>query len=81
MRAGNNNDKNDRGDGRLEIEKAQEVLREETLPSLAAAYDKAGPAAVLALTFMLADVWLESGFTPGEWRSIIAIFDAPESAS
>jgi hypothetical protein len=56
---------------RSEIEKAHAALREETLPSLAAAYDKAGPATVLALTLILADVWLESGFSADDWREVI----------
>ena len=30
---------------------------------------------MLALTFMLADIWLESGFTTSEWRKIIEIYD------
>ena len=59
------------------LKAASDKIRKETLPVLGKAYDETGPAAVLALTFMLADIWLESGFTTSEWRDIIAIFDVP----
>jgi hypothetical protein len=68
--ADNNNDRKF-WEERSGIEKAHAALREETLPGLANAYDKAGPAAVLTLAFILADVWLESGFTMDEWREVM----------
>ena len=73
-------DNNDKifGEGRLE--EAHSALRKETLPALASAYDEAGPATLLTLAFILADIWLESGFTTNEWREIIDIFDSEREA-
>ena len=73
------NNKNYYGDERSQIDRAHAALREETLPGLASAYDKAGPATVLALTMILADVWLESGFSTDEWRDIINIDSRAEA--
>jgi hypothetical protein len=74
------NNKNDYGEERSEIEKARAILREETLPALLIAYDKIGPAAVLALSEIMADAWTATGFTVPEWRELISIYD-PESVS
>lgn len=54
---------------------AANKMRKEALPILGKVYDENGPAAVLVLTLMLADIWLESGFTTDEWREIIDIYD------
>jgi hypothetical protein len=57
------------------LKAASDKIRKETLPVLGKVYDETGPAAVLALTIMLADIWLESGFTADDWREIIDIYD------
>jgi hypothetical protein len=62
-------------DSEHQFKAASDKVRKETLPTLGKAYDETGPAAVLALTLMLADIWLESGFTVGEWREIIDVYD------
>lgn len=67
-------DNDDHRDER-QLEIAGDKMRKEALPVLGKAYEEIGPAAVLALTFMLADIWLESGFTTSEWRKIIEIYD------
>jgi hypothetical protein len=76
--AGDNNN-NDNGDERREIEKAIAALREEALPGLLAAYDKTGPVSVLTMAFIVADAWRGSGFTTDQWRALINIIDAPET--
>lgn len=62
------------------IRTAGDLVRQDVLPSLETAYNEIGPATVLALTFMLADIWLESGFTTSEWRNIIDIYEMQERA-
>jgi hypothetical protein len=57
------------------LKAANDKIRKEILPVLGKIYDETGPATVLALTFMVADIWLESGFTTSEWREIIDIYD------
>ena len=54
---------------------AYAALREKVLPILLSVYDECGPATVLALTFIMADAWLETRFTADEWRSLIDIQD------
>jgi hypothetical protein len=76
MNDGDNN-KNDYGDERSQIEKAYGALREEALPGFLTAYDKAGPATVLTLALILADAWQGSGFSADEWRELIKIYDVP----
>ena len=71
---GDNHDKKFREE-RSPIDKAHAALRQETLPNLLHAYDEAGPAVVLTLALILADIWLEGGFTADEWRSVIDIYD------
>ena len=66
---------NDDSGGEHQLKAASDIIRTEALPVLGRAYDETGPAAVLALTLMLADIWVESGFTPGEWRSLIALHE------
>jgi hypothetical protein len=73
----NNDDDNQK---QRQLKAATDKMRKEALPILGEAYDENGPAAVLALTVMLADIWLESGFTTNEWRSVIDIFDLREWA-
>jgi hypothetical protein len=70
----------DSGRGERHLKVASDKMRKEALPVLGKIYDETGPAAVLALTFMLADIWLESGFTTNEWREIIDIFDSEREA-
>lgn len=72
--ADDNHNKNFREE-RSEIENAHAALRETVLPALLNAYDEFGPAVVLALTFIMADTWLETRFTADEWRSLIDIHD------
>jgi hypothetical protein len=64
---------NDTRDAQLRT--ANDTVREDILPSVAKAYDENGPAMVLALTMIMADLWLESGFTAGDWRQVIDIYD------
>ena len=45
-----------------EIDRAYSALQVHVLPGLGDAWDEAGPAVVLVLASILADVWLESGF-------------------
>ena len=47
---------------RDEIAKAYLAVQEHVLPGLGDAWDAAGPAVVLVMASILADVWLESGF-------------------
>ena len=68
------NDKlDDHHNGQLKL--ANDAMREDILPGFAKAYDDVGPAVVLTLGLLLADVWLESGFTAAQWRAIIDIYD------
>lgn len=62
------------------LKAASDAIRKDVLPVLGEAYDKSGPAAVLMLTMMLADSWLEAGFTAGDWRAIIDIYDLQTGA-
>jgi hypothetical protein len=59
---------------------AGEKIRKEVLPVLGKIYDDHGPATVLALALMAADIWLESGFATDEWREIIDIYDLEREA-
>ena len=45
-----------------EIDRAYSALQVHVLPGLGDAWDEAGPAVVLVMASILADVWLESGF-------------------
>jgi hypothetical protein len=47
---------------REEIARAYAAVQTHVLPGLGDAWDAAGPAVVLVLASILADVWLESGF-------------------
>ena len=47
---------------REEIDRAYAAVQVHVLPGLGDAWDAAGPAVVLVLTSILADVWLESRF-------------------
>jgi hypothetical protein len=69
------NDSRETRDAQLKT--ANDVVREDILPSVAKGYDEAGPAVVMTLAVILADIWLASGFTSNDWREIIAIFDSP----
>jgi hypothetical protein len=60
----------------ISLKTAADAIREETLPAIERVYAEEGPASILALTIMLADIWLASGFTTEDWREIIAIYDA-----
>jgi hypothetical protein len=51
---------------------ASEQIREEVLPGFGKAYDEHGPVSVLALAIIIADIWLESGFTRDDWQSLVA---------
>jgi hypothetical protein len=70
----------DSGRGERHLKVASDKMRKEALPVLGKVYDETGPAAVLALTMMLADIWLESGFTIDEWREIITLYDVEGAA-
>ena len=70
----------DSGRGERQLKIASDKMRKEALPVLGKVYDETGPAAVLALTMMLADIWLESGFTIDEWREIITLYDVEGAA-
>ena len=52
----NNND-----NSREEIARAYSAVQAHVLPGLGDAWDEAGPAVVLVLASILADVWLETG--------------------
>jgi hypothetical protein len=52
-----------------QLKAAIDEVRKEVLPPLEKAYDKHGPAAVLGLTDMLADIWEASGFKDVDWRA------------
>jgi hypothetical protein len=45
-----------------EIDRAYSAVQTHVLPGLGDAWDDAGPAVVLVLASILADVWLETGF-------------------
>ena len=45
-----------------EIDRAYSAVQMHVLPGLGDAWDEAGPAVVLVMASILADVWLESGF-------------------
>jgi hypothetical protein len=45
-----------------EIDRAYSAVQVHVLPGLGDAWDDAGPAVVLVMASILADVWLESGF-------------------
>ena len=47
---------------RDEIAQAYAAVQVHVLPGLGDAWDEAGPAVVLVMASILADVWLESGF-------------------
>jgi hypothetical protein len=70
----------DSGRGERHLKVASDKMRKEALPVLGKIYDETGPAAVLALAMMLADIWLESGFTIDEWREIITLYDVEGAA-
>lgn len=53
---GNNNN------SREEIDQAYAAVQVHVLPGLGDAWDEAGPAVVLVMASILADVWIESGF-------------------
>jgi len=53
----NNND-----NSREEIDRAYAAVQIHVLPGLGDAWDEAGPAVVLTLASILADVWIETGF-------------------
>jgi hypothetical protein len=69
----------DNSDDEGPLKAAEDKIRKETLPALGRAYGETGPAAVLALTCILADIWLQSGFTTSDWREIIAVYDLPQA--
>ena len=52
----------DDSNSREEINRAYAAVQTHVLPGLGDAWDVAGPAVVLVLASILADVWLESGF-------------------
>ena len=52
----------DDNNSREEIDRAYAAVQVHVLPGLGDAWDAAGPAVVLALASILADVWIESGF-------------------
>ena len=53
---------NNKNDSREEIDRAYVALQTHVLPGLGDAWDQAGPAVILVMASILADVWLESGF-------------------
>jgi hypothetical protein len=57
MTMGNNNN-----NAREEIDQAYTAVQVHVLPGLGDAWDEAGPAVVLVLGAILADVWIETGF-------------------
>ena len=68
---------NDNDKGREEIAKAYSAVQTHVLPGLGDAWDEAGPAVVLVIAQILADVWLESGFETFDLvRVINGRFDA-----
>jgi hypothetical protein len=50
---------------------ASDQIREDVLPGLGKAYDDHGPVSVLALAIMIADIWIESGFTREDWQTLV----------
>jgi len=53
---------NDNEKSREEIDRAYAAVQLHVLPGLGDAWDEAGPAVVLVMASILADVWIESGF-------------------
>ena len=67
-------DHSNRGHDR-QLKIAGDRIRRDILPVLGDAYDDLGPAIVLSLTLMMADVWIQTGFTASEWREVIGLYD------
>lgn len=53
---------NNDGGSKNEIDRAYTAVQQHVLPGLGDAWDAAGPAVVLVLASILADVWIETGF-------------------
>jgi hypothetical protein len=53
---------NNKNDSREDIARAYAAVQAHVLPGLGDAWDVAGPAVVLVMASILADIWLDSGF-------------------
>jgi hypothetical protein len=63
------------GDHGQQLKSAGDRVRDDILPVLLQAYDEAGPAVVLGLGVVLADILRESGFNANDWQECFNVHD------